>query len=116
MESQNQAQSDSQWAVVAEAMYKWYGDHADWKNFQGNRMPEWHELPKDIRGHWIFVAEKFLGVSKVSEEALLRLSQRALILRRGETKDAAEGRRCSLAITKVEEALLWLKSGSVGVG
>jgi hypothetical protein len=32
--------------------YDAYGDHANWKNYQGEPMPNWEDLPADIRLHW----------------------------------------------------------------
>jgi hypothetical protein len=36
--------------------YEAYASSADWKNFQGNKMPEWEELPEAIKTHWIRAA------------------------------------------------------------
>ena len=36
----------------AERAYKAYGDKADWKNFRGDPMPEWGDLPENIRTYW----------------------------------------------------------------
>ena len=32
--------------------YEAYGDSTDWKNFQNNPMPQWDELPENIRQAW----------------------------------------------------------------
>jgi hypothetical protein len=32
--------------------YEAYGEHAYWKNFQGDRMPNWEDLPDAIKLHW----------------------------------------------------------------
>jgi hypothetical protein len=33
--------------------YTAYGRVTDFKNFQGNPMPKWDELPEKIQGAWI---------------------------------------------------------------
>lgn len=43
---------------LAEAAYTEYGEAADWKNFQGNPMPLWAELPQEIRDRWLAAAGK----------------------------------------------------------
>ena len=42
---------------TAQELYEAYGDHADWKNFQGNAMPAWKDLTDAVRGHWQAVAD-----------------------------------------------------------
>ena len=42
---------------LAVELYRAYGDSAEWKNFQGNKMPDWGELPEGIQKHWIEVAK-----------------------------------------------------------
>lgn len=42
---------------TAQKLYEAYGDHADWKNFQGNAMPAWKDLTDAVRGHWQAVAD-----------------------------------------------------------
>lgn len=37
--------------------YEDYGNFVHWKNFQGNPMPKWDELPQTIRGAWAAVAQ-----------------------------------------------------------
>jgi len=36
----------------AKAAYAAYGEVVGWKNFQGNPMPQFHELPEAIRQAW----------------------------------------------------------------
>ncbi len=38
--------------MLARVAYHAYGEHTDFKNFQGNPMPKWEELPDRIRGAW----------------------------------------------------------------
>lgn len=38
---------------LAKVVYNAYGNHADWRNYQGNPMPKWEELPVPIAMHWI---------------------------------------------------------------
>jgi hypothetical protein len=44
---------------LAQALYHLYCDDAGWKNFQGNKCPQWDELPEPIRTHWTVVAQMF---------------------------------------------------------
>lgn len=37
---------------VAKLGYEAYGESAGWKNFAGNPMPQWDELPPKIQEHW----------------------------------------------------------------
>jgi hypothetical protein len=41
----------------AKIAYQAYGDNAEWKNFMGNAMPKWEDLPEAIRGHWVAAAK-----------------------------------------------------------
>lgn len=45
---------------TANSLYNEYGRSAEWKNFQGNPMPTWQELPVTTREHWIEVARRRL--------------------------------------------------------
>ena len=38
--------------MTAEELYKVYGGVTDFKNFQGNPMPEWDALPNKIKLAW----------------------------------------------------------------
>lgn len=38
--------------------YQAYGDAAGWKNYQGNPMPTWEELPEAIKSYWSAAALK----------------------------------------------------------
>lgn len=40
------------WEKVGEVAYQAYGDSAKWKNFLGDPMPKWDELPQEIKNHW----------------------------------------------------------------
>lgn len=45
-------QEDTNRQELARTAYEAYADDSEWKNYQGNSMPQWHELPEDIRQHW----------------------------------------------------------------
>lgn len=47
---------------TAQTLYNEYGNSAEWKNFQGNSMPIWQELPITTRKHWLEVARKAIGM------------------------------------------------------
>lgn len=37
---------------LARIGYNAYGDKAEWKNYAGDPMPQWEELPQHIRDKW----------------------------------------------------------------
>jgi len=37
---------------LATNAYHAYGDKAGWKNYQGKEMPQWKELPDNIKVYW----------------------------------------------------------------
>lgn len=41
---------------LAETAYQAYGEQAGWKNYQGNPMPTWNDLPEAIRLCWLAAA------------------------------------------------------------
>lgn len=43
-------------ATTGKELYQVYGDMVDFKNFQGNPMPEWEALPPKIQEAWDTVA------------------------------------------------------------
>lgn len=45
-------QSVDECDLLAAKAYAAYAISAGGKNFQGNPMPAWAELPEAIRGHW----------------------------------------------------------------
>lgn len=51
----------SELAVVA---YTAYGQTTDFKNFLGNPMPQWHELPETIQNAWMASVRAVLVASE----------------------------------------------------
>ena len=49
--------------MLAREAYKAYGAVTDFKNFQGNPMPEWDDLPQKIRDAWVAAAAKVKQVT-----------------------------------------------------
>lgn len=41
----------------ARQAYERYAAVTDWKNFQGNPMPQWGDLPEKIRAAWVAAVE-----------------------------------------------------------
>lgn len=41
---------------LAEIAYRAYGETTDFKNFRGEPMPEWDDLPEKIRQAWTAAA------------------------------------------------------------
>lgn len=46
------------WTTVAQEAYRAYGEVTDFKNFQGNPMPEWGDLPDTIQDAWRAAARR----------------------------------------------------------
>lgn len=38
--------------AMARQAYRAYGDYVDWKNYAGDPMPPWEELPLQVRIAW----------------------------------------------------------------
>lgn len=47
--------------------YNAYGDVADWKNYAGDPMPTWDELPEHIRVKWTASAKAILEAAQPTE-------------------------------------------------
>lgn len=43
---------------IASELYQAYGRATDWKNFKGDPMPTWDELPEPQRTGWIYAASQ----------------------------------------------------------
>lgn len=56
-------------ASLAERAYKAYADSTENKNFKGDPMPEWADLPQPIRNAWGAAAES------VRHDVLVQLGQ-----------------------------------------
>lgn len=46
------------WTKVAQEAYEAYGRRTDFKNFQGNPMPKWEDLPPIIKEAWIVASRQ----------------------------------------------------------
>lgn len=45
---------------IAQAAYAAYGESTDNKNFQGDEMPTWEDLPSAIKRAWMAAVEAIL--------------------------------------------------------
>lgn len=61
------------WEKMARYGYESYADNSEWKNFQGNEMPLWDNLPQNIRDNWIHTVKCL--INNGSQE-MLRLKMR----------------------------------------
>jgi hypothetical protein len=43
---------------TAQRFYEAYAKHTGWKNFMGDSMPPWHQLPLRIQEAWQAVVEE----------------------------------------------------------
>ena len=55
---------------LAEDAYLAYGKTTDFKNFQGNPMPEWKDLPEKIREAWYAAADSVFQGLEAAEKIL----------------------------------------------
>lgn len=44
------------WVNIAAFGYEAYAESSGNKNYQGNPMPKWDDLPKEIKQHWAAAA------------------------------------------------------------
>lgn len=58
---------ESELTALAREMYEAYGGYTDWKNFQGNPMPQWNELPERIQKAWETAAQASKPVIELDE-------------------------------------------------
>jgi hypothetical protein len=49
---------------LAEVAYQAYGSATDFKNYQGNPMPAWADLPDTIRHAWTVAADAVLTAAQ----------------------------------------------------
>lgn len=66
--------------AVARKFYQAYGSFTDWKNFQGNPMPVWEELPLRIQLAWdavtkVAVNPEWRDVLNEREKKILKNSE-----------------------------------------
>ncbi len=99
--------------LLGKQLYDWYGDSAEWRNFLGDPMPNWEDLPEKIRTHWCCVAEKVVSSSSVLYCIIGQIKRDRDFMRT--MGDTVRGRNLSLAITKLEEALLWLEAYKIRI-
>lgn len=52
------------WDDVAMRCYGAYAEVTDWKNYQGNPMPQWEELPDKTQEAWIAASKEASRVLK----------------------------------------------------
>lgn len=62
---------------LAKAGYDAYGGHTDWKNFAGNPMPTWDQLPERIQGAWLAHTKRV--VTLLAERKIKRFSDDATL-------------------------------------
>lgn len=90
-----------------ERAYVAYGDSPgiNWKNYRGEPMPQWDALPENIKQGWECSCKKTISDICVQYESdidfILNIALRWLRVQQN-------SRAISIAITKVEEAQLWL--------
>jgi hypothetical protein len=52
---------------IGEIAYQAYGQTTDFKNFQGNPMPKWEELPDKIKEAWMNASVKIASISSPTD-------------------------------------------------
>ena len=54
--------------------YEAYGEEADWKAYNGERMPEWDDLPSHIHRKWEVAAESIESEIRLRIESFVNES------------------------------------------
>lgn len=86
----------------AEQLYQAYGRSTNFKNFQGNPMPKWADLPDAIKEAWRAVADEQISVElDEREQALVERAKEY----RQESFALRQNRELHLLIAKLAEAL-----------
>lgn len=63
-------------ATLAQIAYHAYGQSTDFKNFQGNPMPEWEALPEAIQQAWEAAANAVgAALAQQQAEAIVTISR-----------------------------------------
>lgn len=96
--------------------YTVYGMAVGFKNFRGDPMPEWEDLPEAIQKAWGSVAVVGLSAGAaevfhedpVAEDRSLRQKLDALLQVLKHPVSGRTSRERSLAVTKLQEAIMWL--------
>lgn len=52
--------------MTGKNLYQVYGSVTDFKNYQGNPMPEWEDLPEKIQLAWTAVSD-FAGTERIEQ-------------------------------------------------
>jgi hypothetical protein len=87
-------------------LYQIYGSVTDFKNFQGNPMPEWEALPDKIKLAWEAVADaKPSGVEIDLDERQMALIRHALMYDAQFQFAGAPGHNQFILIAKLAKAL-----------
>lgn len=56
--------------ALARSMFDAYGDHADWKAWDGRPMPQWSEVNDAVRSHWVASAQRAASFARPRVEEL----------------------------------------------
>ena len=54
---------------LAKVGYEAYGEHAEWKAYDGKPMPRWEELPEHIRIEWAVAARAIAKAALADQKA-----------------------------------------------
>lgn len=49
--------------ILARKGYEAYGDSSTWRNFRGDPMPTWDQLPLPIKDHWVAAARRIAAAA-----------------------------------------------------
>lgn len=50
------------WPNIARFGYEAYGNDAGWKSYDGRSMPEWDDLPENVKRHWVAATREICDV------------------------------------------------------
>lgn len=58
-------------AEFAKALYDKYGEHANWRTFDGRPMPKWEVIGSSVQGHWGAVAGLVITMLEGTDQLFL---------------------------------------------
>lgn len=94
--------------TLGQIAYTAYGDTVDWKNFQGNPMPSWEQLPDIIQRAWEAAAENavlFVGVNIQLDGRDLEAIKHAHAYAKNHSAAGVPGHGSFLLLSKIAKAL-----------
>jgi len=99
---------------LAEKAYNAYGQVTNFKNFRGEDMPHFADLPDKIQEAWVAAANSLTETKETCQSEATVTPEKLLKdiakIRKEVQATFPQSRCVSLAITKIDESFLWLNA------